>query len=178
MLAAGSPSLRASIFFGVLTKFAFDILSDSMHLAIRQLDGFRGGPVLDAILGETRPHGDGLADVVGEIFSLGSASFQSGKRNRFKRPRVHIATGILYVQVKIPVRILPFKTRKRAGEMHAFIRIELSRKRVMSGGGSGRRKQTKNRYQNTGESALHDSLLERNDHRTRLMIDWDMLGVP
>src|SRR5579864_5050212 len=161
MLATGPPSLRTSIFFGVLTKFAFDVLSDSMHLAVRQLNGFGGGPVLDAILGQTCPHGDRLANVVGEIFSLGSASFQSGKRNRFKRPRVYVAAGILYIQVKISVRILPFKTRKRAREIHAFIRIELGCKRVMSGRRNCRGKQTKNRHKNTGESALHECLLER-----------------
>src|SRR4029077_6282634 len=143
------------------TKLAFDILSDSMYLAIRQRNGFGSGPVFCAILGEARPHGDSLADVVGEIFSLGSAPFQSGKRNCFKSPRGHVAAGIFYIQMKISVRILPFKTRKRAREIHAFIRIELGRKRVMSGCGNCGSEQTKSRHQNTGESALHEYLLER-----------------
>jgi hypothetical protein len=55
---------------------------------------------------------------------------------------------------------LPFKTRKRAREIQAFIRVELGRERVMSRGGNCRQ-QTKKRRQNTGESALHDYLLER-----------------
>src|ERR1700674_5441902 len=160
------------------TKFAFNILADSMHLAIRQLNGFGSGSLLRAILSEARPHGDSLANVVGKIFSLGSAPFQSGKRNGFKSPRGHVAAGILYIQVKISVRILPFKTRKRPREIHAFVRIELGRKRVMSGCGNCGGKQTKSRHQNTGESALHEYLLERKSGQNLFPIAWDMLDVP
>src|SRR5882672_12204492 len=157
-----SPDLRASVPFPrAIAEFAFDVLSDSMHLPIRQLDGLGGGAVLYTILSKTRPHGDRLADIIVEIFSLSSASFQSGKRNSFKRPRCHGAAGILYIQVKIPVGVLPFKTRKRAREIHAFIRIELGRERVMSGRGNCRGKETKNRHQNTGESSLHVYLLDQ-----------------
>src|SRR6266576_415032 len=73
-----SPDLRASVpFLRAIAEFAFDVLSDSMHLAIRQLDGLGSGSVLHTILCKTRPHGDRLADIIVEIFSLGAASFQS-----------------------------------------------------------------------------------------------------
>jgi hypothetical protein len=134
-----------------------------MYLTIRQLDRLGCGSILYSILGKTRPDGDSFADIIGEILSLGSAPFESRKRNGFKRPRCHIAVGFLYIQVKIPMRVLPFKTRKRPREIHAFIRIEFGRKRVMSRRGNCRAKQTKNRHQSTGESALHDYLLERKE---------------
>ena len=73
---AESPSSQLSVpFLRAVAKFAFDILSDSMHLAVRQLDGLGSGAILHTILGKTRPHGDSLADIIVEIFSLGSAPF-------------------------------------------------------------------------------------------------------
>jgi hypothetical protein len=173
-------SLGASIsILRVITKLAFDILSDSMHLAIRQLDGLGSGSVLHTILGKTRPHGDSLADIIGEIFSLCSAPFQSGKRNSFKSPGGYLTVGFLYIQVKIPMRVLPFKTRKRACEIHALICIELGRKRVMRGRWNRGGEQCKSRHQNTGESALHDFLLEHEQmyRRNPFTIDSDSLRV-
>jgi hypothetical protein len=178
VLAAGSQSLQASVFFRVFTEFAFDILSDSMHLAIRQFDRLGSGPILYPILGEAGPHGDSLPDIIAEIFSLGPAPLKCRQRNGFKRPRGHVAVGFLHIQVKIPVRVLPFETRECAREIHAFIRVEFRRKRMMRGWWDGRGQQTKNRHQNTGESALHEYLLEKTDSRNRLITNWDMLGVP
>jgi len=55
LAAAESPGLRPSVpFLRVITKFAFDILSDSMHLAIRQLNRLGSGAVLYTVLSKTR----------------------------------------------------------------------------------------------------------------------------
>ena len=158
-----SASPEASVFFRVVTaEFAFDVLPDPMHLAVGQFNRLGSGAIFYAILGEAGAHSDRLAHIVAEIFSLGSAPLQSGKRDGFKRPGVHAAVSFLYIQVKISVRVLPLETGEGAREIHALICVEFGGKRVMRGCGNSRGKQSKNRHhKNTGESALHDYLLDR-----------------
>jgi hypothetical protein len=59
----------------LLLKLPLDILSDSVDLAIRQLDGFGGSPVLRAILGQASSDGDSFPHRILEIAPCRSAPF-------------------------------------------------------------------------------------------------------
>jgi len=72
----------------VSAELPFDVLADSVDLAVRHLDRFGRGAVLRTILGQAGPDGDALAYRVLEVAPLSSAPLQSGKRNGFKSPRV------------------------------------------------------------------------------------------
>src|SRR4029077_5069507 len=97
--AAGSLSLQAPLFFRVFAKFPFDVLTNSMHLAIRELNCLGSSPIFHSIFSKARPHGDRLADIIGEILSLGTAPFESRERNGFKCPRGDVSVRFLYIQV-------------------------------------------------------------------------------
>src|SRR5207245_7493225 len=104
----------------VFAKLSFYVLSNSVHLAVRQLDGFGSGPILRAILGQARPDRDGFSYAVLEIAPLRSAPFQSGKRNGCKSPRVYSAGQILHVHVKIVVRFVSIINGSLTGDVGAL----------------------------------------------------------
>lgn len=52
--------------FVLSLNFPFDILPNSVHLPIRQLDSFGSGAILYAILSKAGTYSDGFSDIVGE----------------------------------------------------------------------------------------------------------------
>src|SRR5580700_7790658 len=63
--------------------------------------------------------------------------------------------------MKVAVRVIPFESGERAGEIGALVGIELCREGVMRGRGTGCKQHTRNGKDDTEESVAHESLLER-----------------
>jgi len=130
-------------------RYLFDNLPNDTDEAIRHLDVFcRSSVYTKTNPGRTDPRIHDLAHVGFEVKAGGAVSLHRVGGEQFYVPRYRVAVGIIHIQIKIPVWILPNETREGTPQIHALTSVELHAVSVMRKRGN-RRSENKHCHENT-----------------------------